>query len=251
MSISGVRRRSIAGEYTLSIPERLSALIKEGTVSCTLYISKSGFDAWYRFVSVPEIEHQSFDGEGVLAKAEELANAKSLLPKEPDESYESQRNISPVVPRQVDFTSESEPSDGSGDERDYHGLKAKSRESLKVPTTIQEAESLVRGRGLNHYRKQGVLNSLPLESLHERDFKRPIDSFVARAWCVAHKRGIGKVWGTIGNQVDSYGAKNIRQWWELAPPLAKATVLTSRNKLALESVRKEGLDKIRILPCPF
>jgi hypothetical protein len=226
-------------------------LIKEGTISCTLYISKSGFDAWYRFTSVPEIEHQSFDGEGALAKAAELAAAKASLPKGSDERYESQRSISPVVPRQVDFTSESEPSDGSEDDRDLHGLKGKNRESLRIPTTIQEAELLVRGRGLNHYRKQGVLNNLPLESLHLRDFKRPVDSFVARAWCVAHKRGIGKVWGTIGNQVDAYGAKNIRQWWDLAPPLAKATVLTSRNKLPLETVPREGLDKISVLPCPF
>lgn len=236
MSNSEMRKRFIAEEMTLSIPGRISLLIKHGTITCHAFISSSGVDAWYRFAD-PKLQHKSFDGKGILEEFEKLSRK---LPSP---------NVGTFDLDEEDTLSVHSPI--SSDNGSFAGLGGLSLLSARVPSTIQEARALVDGRGLNHYRKQGVLNNLASDSLTERDFKRPVDSLIARAFTVAYKRGQAKMWGTIGNQVSNHGATNFREWWDLASARERTQVMSSARTLDIGKIPATRLQAILGMACPF
>jgi hypothetical protein len=230
-----IRKREIAGEIVLNIPPRISKLIKDGTVTSHVYISNDGVDVWYRFTE-PGKTVNSFTGAQLL---DELgSNSSGGVPYDLDEPTDDEADASP-----------------QGSVRSWNRrVKRETSSSLdltRVPQTKNDAALIVRDRGLACYRKDGVLNFLPEESLTARDFTRTASSLIARAFLVANKRGAGRLWGIIGNQVESYNAPNLKSWWSLASPAEKLRVLSSTKTVKVSSIPEVDLLKLNQMVYPF
>jgi hypothetical protein len=231
-----VRERSIAGELTLSIPPRISGLIREGRVSAHLYITAGGTDTWFRFTE-PGKDVQSFTSDELIDELDRL-DLSGVPLYDLDETTDDEADASPrgsirTWNRKVER--ESASSDGK----------------LSPPSNKEEAARMVRDRGLATVVKHGALNHLPSQSLTAADFRRNSAELAARAILVANARGMGKLWGTIGNQVDSYGTSNLKQWWKVAGAPEKARVLTSSKTLKVSTIPKEDLLKLNSTVYPF
>lgn len=243
MSNCEVRRRTIVGEMTLSFPKRISDGISVGLITAELMITAYGVDVWYRLVD-PTKRHTSYTADDILLLLDEHGGEETAVSVEPADPHPEGVGIATTTSRSpsVDFQL-----DLSSDDSDVPGPVARST----VPQNFHQAERLVRGRGLGQYRVAGLLTYMPKDSLCERDFKRPIDSFCARAIVVAHEKGMAKIWGKIGNQLESHNAPDIRTWWARASNREKAAALSSNKKLKLDELPESDLARLSSLVCPF
>lgn len=240
MSNYEVKRKMIAGEMNLIIPSKIAALVNSGLITAHCYASANGIDSYYRYTD-PGKSHERFDAKSIM-------DALSGAPQDSQGVFESDSQRRLAERRPVDRSSDSELEEVMDE---FGSLVVSNATRLRVPTTFAEAEILVSDRGLDRFRIQGVLNFLPRSSLTERDFKRPIDNLVARAWLVARERGEARMFGTIGNQMKSYGCNSLKEWWAASRPIDKVILLSDRKYLDADGLAYEKVNKISHLLCPF
>jgi len=232
-----VRKHIIVNEYTLCIPKHISEEVANGTIECNLRLTSGGLDVWYRFTDIQR-SHVSYDGNGIMEALAKIDNG-AVVNSVSSTLKGKGRSL------QVSSSSESE-------EQNYTTVvPVRNKRNSRIPETYSESLTLVRGRKLENFRIIGVLNKLPSNSLAAREFKRPIEDLVARAFLVAHKRGHTKLWGIIGNQVDSHKSATLKEWWDVATPVERAMVLSSGKHLDVESIPIGDMEKLNSMVYPF
>lgn len=237
------KKRFIAGELTVSIPARVSALIKDGTLEGNFFVSSGGLDCWFRYTD-PSKKHISYTVDGII----EGLDAQSVSPPiTPSPKLVSKIRPFGRKPSVEEFFSGSDD-DGKRVAEESNGSPGL---ATWVPKTINEALRVIDEHGLNHHRQNGVLNALPSDSLTAVDFKRPIYQLVARGFAVAHKKGHARLLGTIGNQVDAYGCENIRKWWMASTAADKVKLLSNGKHLSLRELTDFQVHNMSNMLCPF
>jgi hypothetical protein len=143
-----------------------------------------------------------------------------------------------------------------GHEQEDEGLSAASKEEDELPIKQMFGKNLHKyynERKLGFHRKQGVLNSLPTNSLVVEDFKkRKLTDLYARAAIVAESVGASKLVARIGSdrrlRVD--GALTITEWWRASTKEQRFLALTRASNFNGSSL-PEGATRLLIIPCPF
>jgi hypothetical protein len=223
----------------VSIPATITELIKSGQVTCHSMICSSGIDVWFRLTE-PGKECNSITADEVLNSFKNKNRASSS--KSDALSFQEVN-----VDSDEDYTAHMDQDEGIG----LGSLRVSNAKNL-VPMTIKQARKLVSDRNLIHYREKGILQTLPSTSLTMRDFGRQLDSFVARAFCVAHDRGEGRLWGIIGNQVPSYdGAHSFALWWKAATSTDKAKLLSDHKSFNVDDMTQVHHCMMDMVSCPF
>lgn len=227
-----------------AFPPRIIELIESGAITAQAFFSSGGVEVWYR-KSDPKLSHLSYDEANILGEFPQSMQVST------EKKVTFALNSTGFAPFEED-SSEGSSVDANSRVDDHKGnLAFAQRLAECVPSNYPAAAKLVADRKLSFYRKQGLLNKLPDASLHARDFSRGFDSFVARAFVVAHKRTQSKIWGAIGNQINSHGAKDIREWWSLATPGERISVLSTNKDLDISKLGKREFEMARLLGCPF
>lgn len=227
----------------MSIPPKISDEIKKGTYTAHLFISSRGVDAWYRSTD-PDTSHISYDSTGLL----EVLGANSL----PVSSHNRRVSFSPDETTRVTDSSD----EGGFDHDDYclsDHSPGGSPKGKGPERTFDYAQALrvYKTNKLHLDGNHGLVQQLPADSLVQRDFERGVPALLARSWMIARKRGTTRIWGIVGNQVNSHKAQTLHQWWDQASPMEKARVLSSRSKINLSALKTDQVKRLAALPYPF
>jgi hypothetical protein len=215
----------------IEIPRIVADAVEAGKVSIGASYGQKGCNLWVQFLD-PKVYHITYNVEDA---AEELENSAGggvglLRPTTPPQSPEEKRMVE--LERQMEALRASIPTED--------------REEIRMSKS--EADEIVRSRGLDKHRVNGVLNYYPTSSLAKQDFKRrSAHDLAARATVVASSMGPARAVSRIAcdSTLRIPGCRDLDEWWKKASNTRRARLLTIAktcdvNQVDVSAVRRIG-----------